>query len=106
MQRPGWFPDELAYAGEEHLDPGYVTTYDRKSAHDHTDDLAVLRSMGLNEESVVLDLGAGTGSFALAVAPAAAGSSPSTSRPRCSPTCAPRPESRASTTWRSSTAAS
>jgi ubiquinone/menaquinone biosynthesis C-methylase UbiE len=69
MQRPGWFPDELAYAGKEHLDPSYVTTYDRKSAHDHSDDLAVLRAMGLNQESVVLDLGAGTGSFALAVAP-------------------------------------
>ncbi|HYI15788.1 MAG TPA: class I SAM-dependent methyltransferase [Thermomicrobiales bacterium] len=69
MQRTGWFPDERAYAGEEHLDPAYVTTYDRKSAHDHSDDLAVLQSMGLNANSVVVDLGAGTGSFALAVAP-------------------------------------
>ena len=69
MQRPGWFPDETRYAGEEHLDPEYVRTYDRKSAHDHTDDLAILRTMGLDADSVVVDLGAGTGSFALAVAP-------------------------------------
>ena len=69
MQRPGWFPDEFAYAGEEHLDPAYVTTYDRKSATDPTEDLTILRSLGLDEESVVVDLGAGTGTFALAVAP-------------------------------------
>ncbi len=69
MQRPGWFPNELEHAGEEHLDPTYVDTYDRKSATDTTDDLAILRSMGLDKNSVVVDLGAGTGTFALAVAP-------------------------------------
>ncbi|MDQ3549541.1 MAG: methyltransferase domain-containing protein, partial [Chloroflexota bacterium] len=69
MQRPGWFPDEMQYAGEEHLDPSYVTTYDRKSATDPAEDLTILRSLGLDEESVVVDLGAGTGTFALAVAP-------------------------------------
>jgi SAM-dependent methyltransferase len=69
MQRPNWHIDELAHAGEEHLDPHYVTGYDRKSATDHTEDLAVLRGLGLNERSVVIDLGAGTGTFALAVAP-------------------------------------
>ena len=69
MQRPGWFPDELAYAGAEHLDPAYVTGYDRKAATDHTEDLAVLRGLGLHERNVVVDLGAGTGTFALAVAP-------------------------------------
>ena len=69
MQRPGWFPDELAYAGDEHLDTDYVETYNRKSAHDHSADLEILTSLGLNPESVVVDLGAGTGTFALAVAP-------------------------------------
>lgn len=69
MQRPEWFLDELQFAGEEHLDPAYVTTYDRKSATDPTDDLAILRAMGLDENSVIVDLGAGTGTFALAVAP-------------------------------------
>lgn len=69
MQRPGWSLDELAYAGEEHLDPAYVTIYDRKSATDTTEDLEVLRAHGLDENSVIVDLGAGTGTFALAVAP-------------------------------------
>jgi len=69
MQQPGWYPDELAYAGEEHLDERYVETYNRKSAHDHSGDLEILNSMGLNAESVVVDLGSGTGTFALAVSP-------------------------------------
>jgi SAM-dependent methyltransferase len=69
MQRTGWWLDELAYAGDEHLDPEYVTGYDRKSATDHSEDLDVLRSLGLNERSVVVDFGAGTGTLALAVAP-------------------------------------
>lgn len=69
MQRPNWFPDELAHAGDEHLDPSYVTSYDRKSATDPTEDLTLLRDLGLDDGSVVVDLGAGTGTFALAVAP-------------------------------------
>jgi len=69
MQRPGWFPDELAHAGAEHLDPAYVAIYDRKSATDPTEDLTLLRDLGLDERSVVVDLGAGTGTFALTVAP-------------------------------------
>ncbi len=66
---PGWWPDELAHAGEEHLDPGYVSTYDRKSATDPSQDVALLRELGLNETSTVVDLGAGTGTFAFAIAP-------------------------------------
>lgn len=69
MHRPAWYPDELASAGDEHLDAEYVTTYDRKAGTDPAEDLAVLRELGLNETSVVVDLGAGTGTFALAVAP-------------------------------------
>jgi SAM-dependent methyltransferase len=69
VQRPGWYIDELVHAGEEHLDATYVEMYDRKSATDPSGDLDVLRAMGLSENSVVVDLGAGTGTFALAVAP-------------------------------------
>lgn len=69
MQRPEWFLDEFAHAGAEHLDPAYVTTYDRKAATDPTDDLKILAANGLGQNSVVVDLGAGTGTFSLAVAP-------------------------------------
>jgi SAM-dependent methyltransferase len=61
--------DELAHAGEEHLDPAYIATYDRKAGTDPADDLALLRAQGLNATSTLVDIGAGTGIFALAAAP-------------------------------------
>jgi ubiquinone/menaquinone biosynthesis C-methylase UbiE len=67
---PPWFPDELARAGEEHLDPAYVAGYDRKAALDPTDDVATLRELGLDEAHTLVDLGAGTGALALAAAEA------------------------------------
>lgn len=66
--RAAWWPDELAYAGPEHLDPTYVAGYERKAGYDPTDDVAVLAGLGIGPASRVVDLGAGTGSFALAAA--------------------------------------
>lgn len=69
MARP-WMIDELAHAGPEHLDPGFVAGYDRKQGYpDPAEDLAVLRDHGIGRASTVVDLGAGTGQFALAAAP-------------------------------------
>jgi SAM-dependent methyltransferase len=64
-----WYLDELLHAGPEHLDPGYVAAYDEKSPTDWTDDLAKLHALGVGASSTVVDLGAGTGAFARAVAP-------------------------------------
>ena len=64
-----WWLDEAAHAGPEHLDPAYVAGYDRKAALDVGPDVALLRDHGLGPGSVVVDLGAGTGTFAAAVAP-------------------------------------
>jgi ubiquinone/menaquinone biosynthesis C-methylase UbiE len=64
-----WFLDELAHAGSEHLDPGYVPGYEHKAATNPADDLAVLRGLGLKETDTLIDLGAGTGTFTLAAAP-------------------------------------
>jgi RimJ/RimL family protein N-acetyltransferase len=61
--------DETAHAGPEHLDPAYVAGYDRKAAFDPAEDLAILRARGLDAGATLIDLGAGTGTFALAAAP-------------------------------------
>jgi SAM-dependent methyltransferase len=66
---PRWFPDELASAGAEHLDPAYVAGYDRKAGFDPSEDVALLHEYGLGEEQTLVDLGAGSGTLALAVAP-------------------------------------
>jgi SAM-dependent methyltransferase len=61
--------DELAHAGPEHLDPDFVTGYDRKQGYpDPAEDLATFEAHGLDATSAVLDLGAGSGQFALAAA--------------------------------------
>jgi len=68
MTKP-WMLDELAHAGPEHLDPVFVTGYERKQGYpDPAEDLAVLAAHGLDETSTVVDLGAGTGRFAIAAA--------------------------------------
>ncbi len=69
MKTYRWFPDEFAHAGDEHLDPGYVLGYDRKAGTDPAEDVTLLRDLGLNETNTLVDLGAGTGTLALAVAP-------------------------------------
>jgi SAM-dependent methyltransferase len=64
-----WMIDELAHAGPEHLDPGFVAGFDRKQGYpDPAEDLAALREHGIGAASTVVDLGAGTGRFALAAA--------------------------------------
>lgn len=60
--------DELTLAGNEHLDPAYVAAYDRKAAFDPSEDLTLLRRLGLDTQSTLLDFGAGTGTLALAAA--------------------------------------
>lgn len=68
MTKP-WMLDELAHAGPEHLDPDFVAGYERKQGYpDPAEDLAVLTAHGLDATSTVVDLGAGTGRFALAAA--------------------------------------
>jgi len=69
MTKP-WMLDELAHAGPEHLDPGFVAGYDRKQGYpDPAGDIAVLLEYGLDRTGTLVDLGAGTGRLALAAAP-------------------------------------
>jgi len=62
--------DELAHAGKGHRDPGDVARYDRKAGFDADveEEVTLLRGLGLNERSTLVDLGAGTGTLALAAA--------------------------------------
>jgi ubiquinone/menaquinone biosynthesis C-methylase UbiE len=65
----GWLLDERASAGRENLDGAHVARYDAKEDGDSLGEVGLLQSLGLDERSTVLDLGAGTGQFTLAVAP-------------------------------------
>lgn len=62
--------DELAYAGRENLDPAHVARYDGKMDADAAAELAALQAAGLVEGATVIDMGAGTGQFALVAADA------------------------------------
>jgi ubiquinone/menaquinone biosynthesis C-methylase UbiE len=64
-----WWLDEIAHAGPEHLDEAYVAGYERKAGYDPAEDVDVLVANGLNGDSVVIDLGAGVGTFTKAVSP-------------------------------------
>jgi len=65
----GWRFDELRHAGAEHLDAEYVAAYERKAGYDPAPDVARFRALGLDRSSTLVDLGCGTGAFALAAAP-------------------------------------
>jgi SAM-dependent methyltransferase len=64
-----WMLDELTHAGAEHLDADFVAGYNRKQGFpDPAEDIDILRRHGLGETSTVVDIGAGTGQFALVAA--------------------------------------
>jgi ubiquinone/menaquinone biosynthesis C-methylase UbiE len=64
-----WMLDELAHAGPEHLDEGFIAGYDRKQGYpDPAADIAAFEAHGLDSGSTVVDLGAGTGQFAIPAA--------------------------------------
>lgn len=66
--RDAWTIDELAHAGRENLDPAHVARYDQKEDGDAAAELTALLAFGIDERSTVIDLGTGTGQFALAAA--------------------------------------
>jgi ubiquinone/menaquinone biosynthesis C-methylase UbiE len=72
MSTPSFFLDELRVAGRENLDPDHVARYDGKEDASAAAEVALLRRLGLNGESLVVELGAGTGQFTVAVAAACA----------------------------------
>jgi ubiquinone/menaquinone biosynthesis C-methylase UbiE len=69
---PGWFLDELCYAGRENLDRAHVERYDTKEDASAASEVALLRDFGLARDSLVVEFGAGTGQFTVEVAPSCA----------------------------------
>jgi len=61
--------DELAHAGPEHLDEGFIAGFDRKQGYpDPVADIVAFEARGLGGTSVIVDFGAGTGQFAIPAA--------------------------------------
>jgi ubiquinone/menaquinone biosynthesis C-methylase UbiE len=65
---PGWLLDEVANAGRENLDEAHAFRYDVKEDAGAPHEVRLCQTLGLGPESTLVDLGAGTGQFALAVA--------------------------------------
>lgn len=72
MTPPQWYPDEVALAGRENLDPQHVTRYDRKMDSDAGTELTLLEELGLTGQSTIIEFGAGTGQFTVRAARACA----------------------------------
>jgi SAM-dependent methyltransferase len=64
----GWQIDEVAVAGRENLDPAHVARYDAKEDAGAPGEVALLRRLGVGPDAVVVDIGTGTGQFAVAAA--------------------------------------
>jgi SAM-dependent methyltransferase len=62
----------LSHAGRENLDASHVDRYDCKEDASGASEVALLKTMGLARESLVLEFGAGTGQFSVEVAPVCA----------------------------------
>ncbi len=69
---PGWRIDELSVAGRENLDADHVARYDAKEDASAASEVALLKATGITRDSLVVEFGAGTGQFTVAVAPACA----------------------------------
>jgi ubiquinone/menaquinone biosynthesis C-methylase UbiE len=64
-----WWLDESAYAGRENLDAHHARRYDAKEDAQAAEEVRDLQARGLLDSTTsVIDLGAGTGQFALAAA--------------------------------------
>jgi cyclopropane fatty-acyl-phospholipid synthase-like methyltransferase len=67
-----WLLDEVASAGRENCGVKHASQPDAKEDAGALEELTLLQKLGLNGQSEVVDIGAGTGQFALAAASACA----------------------------------
>ncbi|MEX2572166.1 MAG: class I SAM-dependent methyltransferase [Gemmatimonadota bacterium] len=64
-----WLPAEVSTAGRENLDADHVARYDVIEDATAAEEVALLAGLGLDAQSLIVDIGAGTGQFAVAAAP-------------------------------------
>ena len=70
--RPNWLFDEMKHAGVDYSDPAQVAVYDgrHQKFRDYQKDAeAIINTLKLGREHVVMDMGVGTGAFTLNAAP-------------------------------------
>jgi cyclopropane fatty-acyl-phospholipid synthase-like methyltransferase len=63
-----WYYDDLRQVGLDFEDVAAVEAYDRNQRTSAEEDLALLDRLGLNADHVVIDIGCGTGAFAIEAA--------------------------------------
>ncbi len=66
--RPPWIYDELRQVGLDFADAAAVADYDRNQGSDPAAERTLIARLGITADSTVIDLGCGTGSFALEAA--------------------------------------
>lgn len=66
--QPGWRLDQVASAGRENLDVQHAARYDSIEDASPEREVALLQQRGMHAKSVVVELGTGTGQFAVAAA--------------------------------------
>ncbi|MBV8768996.1 MAG: class I SAM-dependent methyltransferase [Hyphomicrobiales bacterium] len=67
-ERQGWTYDEFAQTGLDFADPAAVAAYDRRQGDRDAANAHLLEELGVTGGQVVVDLGTGTGSLAIAAA--------------------------------------
>jgi hypothetical protein len=60
LPRPACLPDELRHAGRENLDASHVAHFDEREDANASEEIALLRDLGLGPSSHVVDREAGT----------------------------------------------
>lgn len=68
MHFPVWYYDEFRQVGTDFENGDQVATYDAKQGSDPEQEDALIERLGISQGTIVVDLGCGTGSFALAAA--------------------------------------
>jgi cyclopropane fatty-acyl-phospholipid synthase-like methyltransferase len=63
-----WILNEVQSAGKENLDADHVSKYDQKEDASAEAELELLKNHGLNDQSILIDFGCGTGQFTIAAA--------------------------------------